>query len=69
MRCTVNKPLEPRQDQSKPPVNPPFFQPNDKGPQPGNVLEVMNCNPDEEFSLSPAVWLQNYVYKLVPAFN
>jgi hypothetical protein len=62
-------PNEPRQDLAKPPVNPPFFHPTINGAQPEKVLVVINCNPYEEFSLSPAVWLQNCVYKLAPAFN
>jgi len=65
-------PNDPRQDLAKPAVSPPFFfffEPNGNGAQPGNVLVLMNCNPYEEFNLSPAVWLQNCVYKSVLAFN
>jgi hypothetical protein len=56
----LREPREPkvrRQDLAKPPVSPPFFQPSGNGAQPRNVLVVMNCNPFEEVSLSPAVWL------------
>jgi len=56
-------PNDPRQDLAKPAVSPPFFQPNGNGTQPGKVLVVMNCYTYEEFSLSPAVWSQNCVYK------